>query len=156
MKYKDFFNIIDDNIDIITIVRNPYERIISDLFFFLKINIETSKDEVFHIIENYILDSNLDNHNIPQYLFITDSNKKLIPNIKILHTETLNDDFINLGYEDFNENDNKNNNIYNNRPINKNDYYDYLNNNSIKLINDYYHYDFIIFNYTKISKPKED
>ena len=156
MKYKDFFNIIDDNIDIITIVRNPYERIISDLFFFLKINIETSKDEVFHIIENYILDSNLDNHNIPQYLFITDSNKKLIPNIKILHTETLNDDFINLGYEDFNENDNKNNNIYNNRPINKNDYYDYLNDNSIKLINDYYHYDFTLFNYTKISKPKED
>jgi hypothetical protein len=144
-EYKDFFGINFDNINIITIVRNPYERIISDLFWSKKISIDTSKDKVFDIIKTYVLSNNLDNHNIPQYLFITDDNKELIPNIKILHTETLQSDMFNLGYTDFSikENSNKHN-------VN---YYDYLNNDAIQLINDFYDYDFKLFNYEKIFIP---
>jgi hypothetical protein len=138
-EYQKEFNVDFNNIKIITIVRNPYERIISDLFFFNKINIDSSKEEVFNIITEYLLSDNLDNHNIPQYLFITDYNKVLIPNIHILHTETLTTDMHDLGYQDFNNYDNVNKK--------KIDYYKYLNNDSINLINYFYNYDFKLFNY---------
>ena len=140
MKYKDFFKIDTNNLEIITIVRNPYNKIISDLFFFKLININSSKEEVYNVIQTY-LTKKLDNHNLPQYLFITDENIKLINNIKILHTETLNDDMNKLGFCDFNINVNFNSN--------KIDYDSYLNNNSINLINNFYNKDFIMFNYKK-------
>lgn len=142
MMHKEFFNINMDNIKILTVVRNPYERIISDLFWYQKININSSKEEVYHIIFEYLYDKNLDNHNIPQYLFITDNQKQLFPNIKILHTETLTEDMINLGYYDFNKRLNINEHKIN--------YFNYLNQNSLKLINQFYAYDFELFNYKKI------
>jgi len=142
MKYKDFFKIDTNNLEVITIVRNPYNRIVSDLFFFKLININSSKKEVYNVIKTY-LTQKLDNHNLPQYLFITDQNIKLINNIKILHTETLNDDIYKLGLHDFNINVNINSN--------KIDYDNYLNKNSINLINKFYNKDFIMFNYKKKS-----
>ena len=154
-KYKKELNIDFNNIKIITIVRNPYERIISDLFNLSLITINNSKEEVYNIIQKYLLYNNLDNHNIPQYLYITNDNKELIPNIIILHTETLISDMKNIGYDDFNYYDNINviklkktmNLSIDKENIN---YYNYLNSDSIKLINEYYDYDFILFNYTKI------
>ena len=142
IEYNKVFNINFNNIKIITIVRNPYERIISDLFWYKKINVNSSKEEIFNIIELYILSIDYDNHNIPQYTFITNENKELISNIHILHTETLKNDMVNLGYTDFNSYDNTGDKTLN--------YYNYLNNYSIKLINNFYHYDFILFNYQKI------
>jgi hypothetical protein len=53
------FNINFDNIKIITIV--------SDLFFFKLITTETTKEEVFDIIDKYLVSTNFDNHNIPQF-----------------------------------------------------------------------------------------
>lgn len=137
------FNIDFNNIKIITIVRNPYERIISDLFFYLKINIITSKETVFDIIKEYLVSDNYDNHNIPQHVFITNDNNELIPNLYILKTENLTFDMKNLGYNDFNVFCNKNPNNIN--------YYDYLNNESIEIINVFYHLDFVLLNYDKIS-----
>ena len=102
VKYNKVFNIDFNNIKIITIVRNPYERIISDLFFLKKINLHTSKEEVFNIINEYLLSDNYDNHNIPQHLFLKDDNKELITNIHILKTENLINDMKDLGYNDFN------------------------------------------------------
>jgi len=61
------FNINFDNIKIITIVRNPYERIISDLFYFNLIIIKTTKEKVFNIINNYLVSCSFDNHNIHQH-----------------------------------------------------------------------------------------
>lgn len=143
-KYRKEFNINYNNVKIISIVRNPYERIISDLFFYLFININNTKEEVYNTIKKYLsIVPNYDNHNLPQYVFITDENKELIPNIHILRTENLTEDMKALGYTDFNNHNNRN-------PKKSINYYDYLNNDSIKLINDFYHLDFILFNYNKI------
>jgi hypothetical protein len=141
MKYKDFFKIdAVNNFEIITVVRNPYNKIVSDLFYFKKINIDSSKEEAYEKIKEYLKD-NYDNHAIPQYKFIINDAGELIDNIKILHTETLNCDMISLGYKDFNIKMNMN-------PVNVN-YDDYLNKDSINLINDIYGKDFQILNYIK-------
>jgi hypothetical protein len=123
-----------------TIVRNPYDKIISDLFYLKKINIGSSKEEVYNKIQNYLTEEN-DNHVIPQYKFIINHKEQLIHNIKILHTETLNDDMVKLGYKDFNIQMNMNPNRVNSE--------DYLNTDSINLINKIYEKDFEILNYNK-------
>jgi hypothetical protein len=58
-----------------------------------------------------------------------------------MKTETLTNDMKKLGFNDFNDHKNTN-------PI-KTDYYKFLNNDSIKLINDFYDYDFKLFDYNK-------
>jgi hypothetical protein len=65
---------------------------------------------VFVEIKQYLSSKSLDNHNIPQYEFIIDDNNEIIPDIKILHTESLNAEMHNLGYKKFKLhcNDNKN------------------------------------------------
>jgi hypothetical protein len=146
IKNEKVLNIDFNNIKIITIVRNPYERIISDLFWYKLIDSNTSKDKVFNIINNYLISNKYDNHNIPQHHFITDVNKVLIPNIHILKTENLTNNMINLGYTDFNNLNNKNKHKLN--------YYNYLNEKSIELINYFYNLDFILFNYKKINISK--
>jgi hypothetical protein len=149
LKHKKFFNINFNNLQIITIVRNPYERVVSDLFFYGSIKINTSKEEVYNILKNKLSNVNennennknhYDNHTLPQYLFVT-INDKLIDNLKILKTETLTQDMKNLGFQDFDLKLNSNSKKVN--------YYDYLNNDSIKLINDVYDLDFKFFNYVK-------
>ena len=107
--------------------------------------INSSKEEVYNTIIKRYLNESVDNHTIPQYLFVTDENKQLIPNIKILHTETLYKDMHTLGHKDFNLKENKNK-----INTNTNNYYNYLNNDSIKIINEFYDYDFTLFNYKKL------
>ena len=88
VEYSKVFNINFDNIKIITVVRNPYERIVSDLFFFELITIDTTKKEVFNIINKYLVSEIYDNHNIPQHIFVTNNNKEIIQDIHILHLWT--------------------------------------------------------------------
>lgn len=152
IKYQKEFNIDMTDVKIITIVRNPYERLISDLFHWRLITNISTKEEVFDKIKTYVSSTKWDNHNIPQYLFITTGNKQLIKNVIILRTETLTKDMHKLGYNDFARVDNPNltKNTENlTKKLQSEDYYKYLNNDSIKLINDFYDYDFKLFNYTK-------
>ena len=143
VKYSKIFNIDFDNIKIITIVRNPYERFVSDLFYFSLITTDSTKEAVFDMLHNYLISDKYDNHNIPQHTFITNDKGEIIENIHILKTESLTNEMKVLGYIDFN--------IYDNVNINKVNYYNYLNNESIEIINKFYHLDFILFNYNKIS-----
>jgi hypothetical protein len=138
IQYKDIFHIDLNNLKIITIVRNPYERLISDFFFYKLIHLNTTKEEVFHILQKYLVSDKYDNHNIPQYHFIIGI--KPNDNISVLKTERLINDMHKLGYTDFD--------VFFNVNPNKVDYYHYLNTDSIKLINHFYYYDFILFNYS--------
>ena len=71
--------------------------------------------------------------------------KQLHPEIIYLRTETLNEDMKRAGFSDFD--------IYENTQGITN-YYEYLNDESINLINKFYEHDFDLFNYTKISLEK--
>ena len=141
VQYRKDFNIVLDHLKIITIVRNPYERVVSDLFYFKLMTPDTSPEEVFEILQGYLVADHYDNHNIPQYKFITNDEGEMIQHIHILRTESLTNDMKALGYDDFNQVDNVN-------PY-KTDYYKYLNREAIELINTFYHLDFVLFHYAK-------
>ena len=144
-KYRDLLNIDFKNIKMITIVRNPYNRAISDLFYFKLININTSQEAVFLKLKQFINSEFhiYDNHNLPQYEYIIDDKGEINKDIKIFKCENLNNDMIEYGFDNFNLNRNTNNN-------GKIDYFKFLNKDSINLINNYYNKDFEIFNYKKL------
>ena len=75
-------------------------------------------------------------------MFITDKNGDIIPDLKILHTESLKNDMSELGYTDFDLRVNSNPHTV--------DYKLLLNDNSIRLINDFYNIDFDLFKYNKL------
>jgi hypothetical protein len=139
IKYKDDFNINFNNIFIFCVVRNPYTRLISDLFFYNLITNKSTQNEVYNVIISYLINDNLDNHNIPQYKFITDENNKIYNNVNIFKFENLKEDMIKNNFTDFDTNENIGK--YNKEP------FLFLNNDSIQAINKHYETDFIYFNY---------
>mgnify|MGYP005994488069 CR=1 FL=1 len=135
-KYREILEVdFSSSLKVITIVRNPYDRIISDLFHFHLINTDDTCESIFNIIKDYLYKDCYDNHNIPQYKFITDENEELIKNIHIFRTESLTQDINNYGFIDYIGT--KSTIIHSN----------YLNNDSIQLINIFYKKDFELFNY---------
>jgi len=138
-----YFNVCLDNLEIISVVRNPYYRIISDMLFVKLINENSTPEEVFDKLENEylsnIFNSDNDNHRIPQYMFLLDENYELLKNVTILKTETLTEDMKKIGHLDFE-------NHYYKTTISR-EYMDFLNEKSIQLINKYYKKDFDFFDY---------
>jgi hypothetical protein len=140
-KYRKILNVDFNNIKILTIVRNPYDRIISDLFYFNLIKKDTPADKVHDIIKKYITRTDLDNHNIPQYKFICDAKGNIntyIKQIKIFKTETLTKELQKYGFTDYKGKDCSSH------------YMNYLNQDSINLINKVYRIDFLIFDYIMV------
>jgi hypothetical protein len=141
-KINKYLNIDFNNVKIITIVRNPYDRIISDLFFYKLIDETYTENQVENIINEYLLSKeNYDNHKIPQYKFLMNENGNILSNIIILKTETLNQDIKKIGYYDFN--------ITNQETFkNKINYHNMINKNSQNIIFNYYQKDFQYFGYS--------
>jgi hypothetical protein len=145
LKYKEILDIDFTNITIITIVRNPYNRAISDLFYFKLIDVKSSPHDVFIKLKEFI-NSNYDkydNHSLPQYEYIINTYGEINNDIKIFRCENLKNEIIKYGFHKFNNNENTN-------KKGKIDYNKYLNKDSINLINNYYKKDFEIFNYKQL------
>ncbi len=138
-------NLNDPNLKIIATVRNPYERLISDLFWFKKINENSTKEEIESVIRDFYLNSKnrreIDYHHRPQIRYVMSKDSRLISKIIIIKTEELSKKMRDIGYTDFGHWENYC------REKKKRNIKDYFNKNSLKLVNDYYRSDFKVFNY---------
>ena len=144
LDHKDFFNIdFNSQLKIISVVRNPYERIMSDLFFYKLADKSHTKETIEKIIKNYLNHtSHFDNHKIPQYQFLIDRNEVIPKNIVVLKNEDLNKEMKYIGYPQFE---------YFCKDVSQKSYMSYLTSNSISMINTYYKKDFEFFNYKMIT-----
>lgn len=147
-KFQYLFGIImnDPKLIFMTIVRNPYERIVSDMFFFineLHITMFSTPDDMEKAIETFLTsESNFDNHRMTQYDMLKNENGIILPKINIMRTNTLTLDMQNMGFSDFNFYENKNR-----ADICSDRYMSLLTPHSISLINKYYADDFKYFGY---------
>lgn len=124
---------------IISFIRNPYNRTISDLFFWKLIKKNSTPEEVFNVLKVYLTKDCYDNHNIPQYKFVTNENNEIYKNIIFIKTNNLSKRLIKIGFW-----------AYLSYETNKEKNYDnYLNQNSIDLINNHFAIDFKIFNFKR-------
>jgi len=140
---KDFDFDIDfesSKLKIIASVRNPYDRILSDMFYNALISPNSSPESVFESMKSYLSKDCYDAHNHPQHTFVT-KNGKLVENIVILKQENLTEEMKKNGYTDFNTWSNK---TFTGMNVN---YRNYLNKDSINLINSVFQKDFEMFGY---------
>ena len=145
-------NCKNKDMKILVSIRNPFERIVSDLFWNKTSGVtkETTKEEFYQILYKYLYvdtDVLIDNHKTPQYKFIQNEYGLTIKNnIFFVRTENLREEMHKLGFTDFD--------IHINENLVKTDYQKYLNEDSIELIVNYYAADFLHFGYsTDLFKP---
>jgi hypothetical protein len=140
----------DVPLTVLATVRNPYHRIISDMFFFVVhtgITVRSTKTDIEDAIRAYLTNPHYeyDNHRLPQYEFIRDCEGFIPRNAVILRLETLAEDMREIGFADFDAHENRNR-----TGKRETDYIDLFTDEAIRTINKYYHDDFLHFGYTKI------
>jgi hypothetical protein len=143
------FSAIDfTNLDIWISVRNPYDRLFSNLFFLKLMNSQSTTKQVFEIIRDDFLPYNhlYDNHVIPQSVFYIGLEEQ--EHVTILRQESLNEDMYNLGFSDFDKVLCKSFHIK--------EYREFYSKETIQLINDYYFMDFELFGYKMLNPSDYD
>lgn len=132
---------------IIMSVRNPFDRIVSEMFWNQRITVDSTPEQVADAIHTFLyVDTEIrDNHRLPQYLFGLDEHGIWMEHIQIVRTESLEKDMHRFGYDDFH--------VHNNKCKSGIclDYKKYLNHRSIQMIQEYYAKDFEMFGYSKYS-----
>ena len=148
---SDFITNYLNKYDLFIVVRNPYEKCISEYYFFKKWHKHPESEiELNNYINNNLINKNNitnDGHFIPQYKYLFDKNMNLIIN-NILKFENLDNDF-----DDLMKKYNYSNISIKNFKINNSNKTFTINNlykETIENINSYYHLDFIMFDYNKI------
>lgn len=141
--YKNKYN---NNNKFFMVVRNPYTKMISN-FIFLN---ENENNNINEFIKYYI-NKFKKNNKINQYHYFIPQYKYLMNNTEVLYFENINNDFKNFCKKhSLKDMELPKINVSNNKKkITIND----LDNESIKLINEFYSKDFELFNYEKIN-PK--
>jgi hypothetical protein len=128
------------------VVRNPYTKMISNYNFLNKNENNNINEFIKYYINKFKKNNKINQHHyfIPQY-------KYLMNNLEVLYFENINNDFKNFCKKhSLKDMELPKINVSNNKKkITIND----LDNESIKLINEFYSKDFELFNYEKIN-PK--
>ena len=144
VKHNDLFHIDFNNLTILSVVRNPYDRILSDLFYYKLLHAKTEPSEVYDAIQTFLNHpKRYDNHPLPQYEYVVDEDGSLLENLHIMKTETLTEDMKREGFLDFNKTMNKN------RAISNSLYDAYLDTRCIECISSFYQKDFELFGYDR-------
>jgi len=142
---EPFTNIDLSGMQVLAAVRNPYDRVLSDMFFYKMINSDTSKEHFYEILRDQYIGNrnnrNFDNHNLPQTAFLMGALDN--DNITILKTESLDEEMHKIGYTDFN--------VRECITFHRKAYREFLNADSIRMINDFYFMDFEYFGYDRLS-----
>jgi hypothetical protein len=85
---------------VVAVVRHPYTRLISDLFYFKRITRTSSPEDVWVQVKEHV-HLNPEGHAFPQHWMIQRPADPSAPPVVVLHTETLTDDMHALGFADF-------------------------------------------------------
>jgi hypothetical protein len=137
------------NAKIIVSIRNPFLRVISELFWKQRILPTSTPEEVFcQMYRYFVVEKNdgVDNHKLPQWAFLDGLD---MSKVHIVHTETLDEDMKRLGYDDFISKVNGNKSKI---PVNL--YHKYFNELSVQFVREFYAKDFAQFGFSEeIPKP---
>lgn len=129
----------DASMQVITIVRNPYNRLISDLLANSLMDPRDNQTRVLEVIKQYLdcPPEKYDNHSTPQHEFLTDETGALIPGLILFRTEGLTKQLHDYGFSEYQRLDGAR------------DYTKYYCREAFDLVNAVYSKDFELFGYQK-------
>ena len=152
LNHEKQLNIKINEIDLfLSVVRNPYNRAVSELFWRKNSTPTESIDVINAKLRNLLKNPRWGyDHIFPQHKFLLNERNIIGDQFIVLKTEALTESLRQLGcvFSDFNRYWNRSNDL--NSQKEPSDYFNFLDNDSIRLINDMYHDDFNLFGYDKM------